>query len=257
MNPFFFGTADRALYGAYHPPVGRVSDGLGAVLCYPTGVEYMRAHRAFRQLTTLLTRAGVHVLRFDYYGTGDSAGRSDEATIGQWRQDVGSAVQELKDMTGLSRVTVVGLRMGAAVAAQAVLERDDVDHLVLWDPIVRGERYLQELRDEPADTWFPSGTDRIGVHGYPMTTTHFDEIRTIRLDHLTFPLELNVDLVCSHESREFTGLADHLRKRGGGFSQSHVPSDGAWGEINDFGAVLMPQGIIHRIVDRVAGMGVA
>ena len=138
MNPFFFGSRERALYGVYHPP--RVQGGgrgpvgrEGVVLCYPFGVEYMRAHRAFRQLTTLLTRQGLHVLRFDYHGTGDSMGEGSEADLVGWTGDVATAIQELRDTAGLARVGLIGLRLGGALAARAAVGRDDVDRLVLWD----------------------------------------------------------------------------------------------------------------------------
>ena len=55
MNPFFFGESERALFGLYHPPKSATVRELGVVLCYPMGQEYMRAHRAFRQLALILS----------------------------------------------------------------------------------------------------------------------------------------------------------------------------------------------------------
>src|SRR5919201_1417748 len=90
---------------------------MGIVLCYPGPQEYNVAHLAFRKLAGLLARRGWHVLRFDYRGTGDSAGASDEGDPTLWIQDLRAAVAELKDIAGISAVSVVGLRLGAAVAA--------------------------------------------------------------------------------------------------------------------------------------------
>ena len=81
MNPFFFGSSERPLYGVHHPPRERGPRESGVVLCYPMGQEYMRSHRAFRQLANLLTRKGHHVFRFDYFATGDSSGASGEGTF--------------------------------------------------------------------------------------------------------------------------------------------------------------------------------
>mgnify|MGYP000938062683 CR=1 FL=1 len=47
-KPFFFGPADRALFGCFHEPTGAVDRDLGVVLCNPLGHEAVRAHRALR-----------------------------------------------------------------------------------------------------------------------------------------------------------------------------------------------------------------
>src|SRR5262245_24413810 len=144
MNPFFFGSSERPLFGVHHPPRERGARETGVVLCYPMGQEYMRSHRAFRQLANLLTRAGQHVFRFDYFATGDSSGASGEGSLAQWLADVNQAIDELKDNASLASVSLVGLRLGAALAARASAGRADIDRLVLWDPVVLGPSYLEE-----------------------------------------------------------------------------------------------------------------
>ena len=69
------------------------------VLCYPWGSEYIHAHRALRQLATRLSMAGFHTLRFDYFGTGDSAGEMEDADLGVWEDDIETAIEELKKDT--------------------------------------------------------------------------------------------------------------------------------------------------------------
>ncbi|MCC5795652.1 MAG: alpha/beta fold hydrolase [Chromatiales bacterium] len=106
-----------------------------AVLCQPVGREYFYAHRACRLLARRLSKAGVHVLRFDYSGTGDSAGELDGLSATLWIDDVRYAVDELKDLSGMTSVALVGVRFGAALAAEAASGRDDVSSLILWDPL--------------------------------------------------------------------------------------------------------------------------
>jgi len=144
MTPFFFGTSDRRLFGVYEPS-RREAARSGVVLCYPSGQEYVPAHKAFKFLASLLAEAGHDVLRFDYHGTGDSGGDLDEGTPASWRADVSEAIDELKDTAGTDRISLCGLRMGAAWAAQAAAERSDVARVVAWDPVLDGRAYLDML----------------------------------------------------------------------------------------------------------------
>lgn len=116
------------------------------LLCNPFGEEASRAHRTFRVLATQLERAGYAALRFDYSGTGDSLGESADATIEAWLGDIGTAAERLRAASGASRLAVIGLRLGATLAALAAA-RGVIRprHLVMWDPVIDGGAYLREL----------------------------------------------------------------------------------------------------------------
>ena len=45
----------------------------------------------------------------------------------------------------MRQVTLVGLRLGATIAAAVAANRDDVDRLVLWDPVTDGADYMQSV----------------------------------------------------------------------------------------------------------------
>src|SRR4051812_9992414 len=143
MIPSFFGKSEAPLLGVYHPPRGTAPRDTGVLLCYPAPQEYMRTHWAFRKLATMLAKEGFHVFRFDYFGTGDSAGDSGEATLSKWRENVALAARELRDVASVTKISAVGFRLGAALVATA----DDLmlTDLVLWEPVVRGLVYLGEL----------------------------------------------------------------------------------------------------------------
>ena len=114
MNPFFFGDSDAPLYGVYHPPTGSPRNE-GVVLCASFGQEAMRSHRALRQLGLLLAKKGYHVLRFDYRGAGDSGLDMWDVDAQMWQQDVDTAIVELREMSGVDKISVVGLRVGALI----------------------------------------------------------------------------------------------------------------------------------------------
>jgi pimeloyl-ACP methyl ester carboxylesterase len=107
----------------------------------------MCAHRTYRHLATRLASAGFDVLRFDYQGTGDSSGRSDEPDrIRAWVDSIGAAVDELRAIAGVSSIDLFGVRLGATLAALAACERRDILGLVLWAPAVSGRAYVREYR---------------------------------------------------------------------------------------------------------------
>ena len=151
MQPIVFGNSSRPLFGVLHPAVGKPSD-VGVLLLQPGVHEYERAHWAFRSLASSLAARGHHVLRFDYRGTGDSAGEPEEATVEACVEDARTAWQELREVPGVRRASIVGMRLGAAIATMACSPAVDraaaavsADDVVLWEPVVRGMKYLAEL----------------------------------------------------------------------------------------------------------------
>jgi alpha/beta superfamily hydrolase len=69
-----------------------------------------------RLLAKQLSDAGLHVLRFDYHGTGDSSGEVGAGQFDVWVNDVALAADELLEISGVDSLTVVGLRTGAQLA---------------------------------------------------------------------------------------------------------------------------------------------
>ncbi len=138
----------RRLLGAFHPAPRLQPRGVAVLLCNPFGEEAARAHRIYRVLATQLARQGYPTLRFDYGGTGDSGGDDHDATIAGWLGDVTTAAAHLGQLSGARRLAAVGLRFGATLAALATTRAElRLRHLVLWDPIVDGGAYLDELAD--------------------------------------------------------------------------------------------------------------
>jgi pimeloyl-ACP methyl ester carboxylesterase len=84
-------------------------------------------------------------LRFDYRGTGDSAGIDGEPDqFDTAVSDIHAAIDCLKAETGVETVSLCGFRVGAAFALAAALQRP-VDDLVLLAPMTSGRTYMREL----------------------------------------------------------------------------------------------------------------
>ncbi len=130
------------------------------MLCNPFGYEAICAHRSLRHFAENIAASGAFALRFDYDGTGDSAGDDrDPDRLGGWIRSTQEAVRTLREQCGVERVWLLGVRLGALVA---VLASNDVDvaGVIAIAPVVSGKAYLRELkllqvalglRERPAD----------------------------------------------------------------------------------------------------------
>lgn len=143
MRASFFGEKNRQLLGLHHAPDGRAKS-IAVLCCHPGPQEYMRTYRAVKNMADGLSRAGIHVLRFDWSGTGDSAGHLRDATLDTWQEDLALAAEELLDLSGARKLAIVGLRLGASLAALACAKGAvAARELLLWDPVVRGRDWLE------------------------------------------------------------------------------------------------------------------
>lgn len=126
--------------GIYQPASDHSSNKL-LVICPPLFDDYLRCYKALSDLSAGAADKGVHVLRFDYYGTGDSAGELDQASIERWLNDIASAIEEGVQITGATEVYILGVRFSATLAAQVADHR--INKYIFWDPFDSGKSYLK------------------------------------------------------------------------------------------------------------------
>jgi len=234
--PIYFGSAESALFGCYHPPSTGTARDCAVVLCHPFGQEYIRAHRSFLQLAKRLTGRGFPVLRFDFFACGDSAGETEEGRVERWADDVGTAIEEARSRSGRERICLVGLRLGAALAATAAAARGDVDSLVLWDPVVRGVDYLAELESLQAELLRfeyvnpPEGQTGVAEEalGFPLTPELRRGLRGIDLLSLGRAPARRVLVVESGRPAGVEQLAGRLARTVPHFEHRHLPERKVW-----------------------------
>src|SRR5256885_4789176 len=98
----------------------------------------------------------MDVLRFDYYGTGDSAGQGEDASLSTCVEDVVRATEELVSSCGVRTVSMIGGRWGGCVASLAATLQGELENLVLWEPVVAGRAFLRGSPG-PHAAFFASG----------------------------------------------------------------------------------------------------
>jgi pimeloyl-ACP methyl ester carboxylesterase len=152
-TPFFFGPPDRRLYGFYHGPTGHDTAPLAVLMCAPLGREYLNSHRCLQYLASRLAGGRCAVMRFDYFGTGDSDGLGEDVNMDGLLADTRTALAELCRRAGTRTVMILGLRAGATVACLLPLEGIDIDlkKLVLWDAF--SDTDPEKGRWDGAQTW--------------------------------------------------------------------------------------------------------
>ncbi|WP_162561178.1 alpha/beta hydrolase [Methylobacterium terrae] len=113
----------------------------GVLLCGTFGFEQWCAYRSWRELAAMTAASGCPTLRFDYPGQGDSrdpAGPEIPAALAAIR----AGIAFLREQGGAEEIVVVGLRLGATLAA---LAGEEVDRLVMLAPFPTGKAYRREM----------------------------------------------------------------------------------------------------------------
>ncbi|CAE6695700.1 hypothetical protein R69888_00457 [Paraburkholderia haematera] len=163
MHPVDFG----GHFGWLYEPVPRSGENgkLGIVLCGPLGHEALWLHQTMRSLADRLAGQGFAVLRFDYAGTGDSVDTGALVEPNKWVDEAIEAVGYLRRTTGVERVTLVGFRFGAMVAAQAA-RAARVDTIALIAPVVVGRLFVREM-NVLQRTWLDKTIDHVRSDSAP------------------------------------------------------------------------------------------
>lgn len=142
----YFGAPGESLFAWLHRAGTAGASSFGLVICNPFGFEEVCAHQSLRHVACAAAQAGVPALRFDYAGCGNSEGDElQPQRVVEWVRSIHRAIELLKEATGVTRVCLLGLRLGAMLAALAAVERDDVHGLVAIAPVLRGRAYVREL----------------------------------------------------------------------------------------------------------------
>lgn len=175
MSVFHFGDAETPMVGVLHLADRRAPTGV--VLCPPLGGELVQGYRVLRHVADAVAAAGWPVLRFDYRGTGDAAGHDTLVTRASLRDDAAMAMDELLDTTGVRRVVMLGVRLGAMPALDASFD-PRVQRVVWWDAVDDGASLAESWRRRGA----PGPNDTCWVDGIPHSTQWMSDVSAWRGD---------------------------------------------------------------------------
>ena len=252
------GEREGRLFGVLHRPAGRSRRGAGWVFCHPLGTERTNSHRLMFEFARALAREGYNVLRFDYRGAGESSGARGEVTLESHVVDALTAAVELERRAGVPCRGMLGLRLGAAVAARAARGPGPGGRecaLAMWEPVAEGRRYSAELlrtamanelvltggrpRTRAELEAALSGGEAIMVDGHPLTRAMFASIAAVDLAREGRPASAPV-LVTQIDPRPGRQPAEPLRRlrdawaRGGETELRAVRAPPAWLRVKEY-----------------------
>jgi alpha-beta hydrolase superfamily lysophospholipase len=243
--PRFFG-ANGELFGVYHTPARPATR--AALLCPPLGQDHIRCHRLYRQLARALAAEGVAVLRFDYYGVGDSAGGSAETDWNRCIADVLTAAAELRVLSGCEQLLAFGARLGGSLAL-ATSNAAAFAELIVWDPILDGATHVSRLdalqtamrldknrfqrprsADDAAGQWL----------GFAIGTRLRQQLVELRIE-LPATRTLLLNSLSTGLSNDTSRLAD------AGATARSLESSTPWDDLSRLELAILSHELIHRV----------
>lgn len=207
-------------FGWLHSPEEQPARKVGVVIVPGVGRDARCGHKPLRLLAEQLAAMGFPVLRYDHPGQGDSLPLAEgEEALEAWTDGVARAAKALREAAGLDEVVLVGLRLGATLAALAQAEAAGI---VLLAPVILGRRWLRELKVAGAvgGTGSLEGAEIFEAEGLSLAADTFGRISAIDLTavHATAPKVL---MAAQTEASDLLG--EHLTSLGAAVTRSDFP----------------------------------
>lgn len=245
--PFYFGN-DLALFGLFHAAGGPARRAV--LLCPPLGQDHIRCHRLYRQLSHTLAGEGIPSLRFDYYGSGDSAGDSADVDWDRCVMDVATAAEELRRRSGADRIIAFGARLGGSLATVAA-DAARFAGLVTWDPVLDGGAHVSRmdamqaaLRQDKQRFMRPRSASDVAEQwlGFAISDRLRRQIGALKLDPVALPM-LVLDSLGNMPDSGWHGARNTTIK-------SLQPA-GSWDDLNRLEVAILSHPLIQAVTSHV------
>lgn len=248
----FFGKSERPLFGVFHP-AAKSTGAPGVVISGPIGHECIRVHRMCRTIAEHLGQNGFPTLRFDYTGNGDSFGESEDGNLEVWCGDLVTAVEELRDTSGCREVSILGIRIGATIAALVEEFPCPVDLMVLWDPVVDGGQFLKELAEKHT-AWLtsPPGPGLpLEILGSKLSPDLLSQMERLAPGNLGISNGTKVILATSEDRPEYSTLEKKLRSSGVTLESLAVADEYDWHDPRKVETIVTAPNMLRALFERV------
>lgn len=247
-TPVFFNNGPTRLFGVVHYPE-HAGPEKAFVFCHPFAEEKLWAHRVYVSFARFLTSCGWAVLRFDYAGYGDSDGEFESTTVEGHLSDISCAVSEIQRiLPSLQTVGLMGLRFGATLATLWASGNKLSGPLVLWEPLVDGDRFIQDVLRSNLTTQMATlgevkvtreqlveemrSGQTVNIDGYELSYDLYSQISDINLLRITPNVEDILVVKISRSRRPGKSLSTFVEQAGA--ELEFATEDAFWREIKVF-----------------------
>jgi exosortase A-associated hydrolase 2 len=162
IEPFFLSGEQGSLFCIHLCP-RHTAPKAGILYLHPFAEEMHKSRRMAALQARRFAAEGYAVLQVDLTGCGDSAYDFGDATWEMWLDDAHRAYAWLSEKTA-GPIMLWGLRTGASLAVEVASALPDIERLLLWQPVVNGEQYLNQfLRIKLASEMLSGGQAQSGT----------------------------------------------------------------------------------------------
>lgn len=148
-QPVTFLSGGQQVVGMFHLPEN--ASRCPAIVMFHgfTGSKH-ETRRLFVQVARALARSGIASLRFDFRGSGDSAGEFHEMSVSSLCADARASLAWVAARSEVdpARIGILGMSLGGMVASLLSHEYETIKTAVLWCPVTNPKRLI-EMRSTP------------------------------------------------------------------------------------------------------------
>lgn len=174
----------------HHLPENNVKNA-AIIIISPIGPEYMSCHRSIKLLAEKIALSGIHCIRYDAIGMGNSSGNLEDPGIwDKWIDSPQKIRTYLKNQFNISEIIFIGLRSGCLILSEAI-RTAQIKTAVFWHPQIKGAAYIRstQLLDSVLyKKTHASETTTMEGGGYPISAELQNNIRdtTLSSEHYRY-----------------------------------------------------------------------
>jgi len=204
VKPLFIKSIKGNIFALYHPPKdGRALKG-NILFIPPFAEELNRSRHMISHQARRFAAMGYGVLILDLYGTGDSEGILEDASIDIWQKDILAAMSWLSE-TAPAPLIFWAMRSGALIAADLIQKNQGLtDLLILWSPVTNGEKFINQFKriklagqaskatSSEITRENLSSEDIIEIAGYGLSQKMIHDFSALALNKMNLPKSLAI-----------------------------------------------------------------